>query len=429
MSVKRHSFLGIPIDDCTMSEAVDEAISYVETEMGGYILFLNTDVIVKADQNNSLNDAISASSLSLMDGKPLLLLARAKGVPIREKVSGSDFVPLLLKAASEKRYSVFFLGGSEIASKAAAENVCKDFPNLSQVWSYSPPMGFEQSIDGIVEAVERVRDARPDILIICLGCPKQELLARGLFDEFGVHCIVCAGATVDFLAGTAKRAPDWVSEAGLEWLYRFLHEPKRLFRRYFVDSWHLVSMVKTVDVGGRMGIRSYALKAMNNYYWCMDKLAKQRYIREYPKYLRKLGVKISEEPGDCWISPTIFLDSAGYDMIEIGDNCTISFDVVILVHDYSINNAMRVINEPEAERHRVIKRPVKIGSNCFIGARAIVMPGAEIGDNCIVGSGAVVRGKIPAGKIVSGNPAVVIADVSEFGKRHLTRGDWTLDER
>ena len=178
-----------------------------------------------------------------------------------------------------------------------------------------------------------------------------------------------------------------------------------------------------------MGLKTYALKALNGYYWWLDKLNKQAYIRKYPKYLRRLGVKISEKPGDCWISPTIFLDSSGYDMIEIGDGCTISFDVVILVHDYSINNAFRAVGVGEAERHRVIKRPVKIGNNCFIGARAVIMPGAVLGDSCIVGSGAVVRGRIPAGSIVSGNPATVIADVESFAKKHAERKDYELDER
>lgn len=116
-------------------------------------------------------------------------------------------------------------------------------------------------------------------------------------------------------------------------------------------------------------------------------------------------------------------------MIEIGDDCTISFDVVVLVHDYSINNAFRAAGIDVVERHRVIRRPVKIGSNCFIGARSIIMPGAVLGDNCIVGSGAVVRGSIPAGSIVSGNPATVISDVHSFAKKHFERQDFDLDER
>lgn len=178
-----------------------------------------------------------------------------------------------------------------------------------------------------------------------------------------------------------------------------------------------------------MGMRAYALKLLNKWYWLLDKVDKSAYIRRYPRYLRRLGVKISEDPGDCWISPTVFFDSAGYDMIEIGDDCTVSFDVVFLVHDYSINNAFRLIGEPPAERHRMVKRPVKVGDNCFIGARAVIMPGADIGDGCVVGAGSVVRGRIPAGSVVSGNPATVVCTTAELGEKHRSRGDFELDSR
>lgn len=178
-----------------------------------------------------------------------------------------------------------------------------------------------------------------------------------------------------------------------------------------------------------MGIKAYALKTLNFYYWWLDKLNKRSFIRSYPRYLRRLGVDIDLRPGDCWISPTIFLDSTGYDMIKIGRDCTISFDVAILVHDYSINNAARVIDIGNAEKHRMIKRSVSIGNNCFIGARATILPGAVIGDDCIVGSGSVVRGVIPAGSVVSGNPAVVIGSTEEFATRHVNRGDIVFDVR
>lgn len=178
-----------------------------------------------------------------------------------------------------------------------------------------------------------------------------------------------------------------------------------------------------------MGLKTYIKKAANGYYWWLDKLNKQAYIEQYPKYLRSLGVDINEHPGDCWISPTIFLDSSGYDMITIGDDCTISFEVAILIHDYSINNAFRAQGIPEEDRHRLIKRPVSIGNNCFIGARATILPGATIGDNCIVGSGSVVRGHIPSGSIVSGNPATVIGNVADFAQKHIERQDFEYDFR
>lgn len=176
-------------------------------------------------------------------------------------------------------------------------------------------------------------------------------------------------------------------------------------------------------------LKTYFNKAKNYYYWVLDKLNKNKYIKEYPKYLRSLGVKISENPGDCWISPTIFLDSFSYKSIEIGNDCTISFDVVILVHDYSINNAFRSIGIPEEEKHRLIVRPVIIGNNCFIGARTTLLPGTILGDNCIVGAGSVVRGIIPNGSVISGNPAEVICKTDSFANKHLNARDYQLDSR
>lgn len=178
-----------------------------------------------------------------------------------------------------------------------------------------------------------------------------------------------------------------------------------------------------------MSIHTYFLKAQNYFYWWLDKLNKSAYIQKYPIYLRKLGIKISENPGDCWISPTVFFDSAGYDLIEIGNNCTISFDVVFLVHDYSINNAFRAIGERPAEKHRLIKRSIRVGDNCFIGARSVILPGAIIGDNCVIGSGAVVRGKIPSNSVVSGNPGVVIGQIDHFAYKHLNKCDFEFDTR
>lgn len=174
---------------------------------------------------------------------------------------------------------------------------------------------------------------------------------------------------------------------------------------------------------------TYFNKAKNIYYWLLDKIDKKSYIIKYPKYLRNLGVKISENPGDCWISPTIFLDSFSYESIEIGNDCTISFDVAVLVHDYSINNAFRLLGIPEEKQHRLIVRPVKIGNNCFIGARTTILPGSVIEDDCIIGAGTVVRGHIKNGSVASGNPVKIIGSVEEFALKHKHNNDYIFDVR
>lgn len=164
----------------------------------------------------------------------------------------------------------------------------------------------------------------------------------------------------------------------------------------------------------------YIKKALNSVFWVMDKVAKKQYVKLYPQYLRWLGIKISPQNfsgGGTWISPTVFFDSAGYDQIEIGESVTISFDVTILVHDYSIIHAARATHN-EGQVKKSLVKPVLIGNNVYIGAGAIILPGTEIGNNVIIGAGAVVKGKLEPNSVYAGNPARKIKTVEDFYKKN-----------
>lgn len=158
----------------------------------------------------------------------------------------------------------------------------------------------------------------------------------------------------------------------------------------------------------------YMKKIVNGIFWVMDKVWKSGYIKYYPQYLRWLGVKICGG-GQTWISPTVFFDSSHYDLIKIGNNVTISFDVAILVHDYSIVHVARFC---ECECKSIIYRNVEIGNNVFVGARSVVLPGTIIGDNCIIGAGSVVKGKLEGNSIYSGNPCKKISQIDKFADKY-----------
>ena len=130
----------------------------------------------------------------------------------------------------------FFLGSTEQSLEHAAANVRARHPNLQLVGAYSPP--FKPLIDMDHEDIlRRIRTARPDILLVAFGCPKQEKWLNMHYREAGVPVGIGVGATIDFLAGTMKRAPLWMQKTGLEWIFRLLQEPRRLFRRYVTDLW------------------------------------------------------------------------------------------------------------------------------------------------------------------------------------------------
>lgn len=240
---KRHDFLGCAVDALTKDEALETVRALARGAEPSCVMFLNVDVMVKADSNEALRALTWRSAACLMDGRPPLKVARMMGIPLPEKVSGSDLVPSVCRMAAGEGMKVLFLGGAEGVPERAAANAERDYPGV-RASAYSPEYGFERTADGRNLVVAKVREEAPDILFACLGCPKQEEFVTEFMDEMGVPCTVCAGATVDFMAGSLARAPEWVSRAGLEWLYRFLKEPRRLFRRYFVDSWHFLAMVR-----------------------------------------------------------------------------------------------------------------------------------------------------------------------------------------
>lgn len=154
------------------------------------------------------------------------------------------------------------------------------------------------------------------------------------------------------------------------------------------------------------------------------------YMKHYIKYLQKIGVKIPDYDGQSFISADAKLDGTGYSLLSIGQAVTISTDVRILVHDYSISRGIRAASEEfnEHNRYRFMK-PVVIGDNVFIGAGTIILPGSSIGGGTIIGAGSVVHGDIPEGVVAAGNPARVITSVEEWGKKHIQKNDYEIIHR
>ena len=163
--------------------------------------------------------------------------------PVKAKISGSDLVPYLCKVAAKKNYSIFIIGGKDGIAEKAADKLRVDIPGINIVGTYAPPFGFEKDEEELAKINKMISDVHPDLLITCFGCPKQEKFIYENYQKYDALVSICAGATVDFLAGNVKRAPKWMSDHGLEWLYRFFQEPKRLFKRYFVDDVKILKLV------------------------------------------------------------------------------------------------------------------------------------------------------------------------------------------
>lgn len=145
------------------------------------------------------------------------------------------------------------------------------------------------------------------------------------------------------------------------------------------------------------------------------------YLDRYVKWLRYHGMDIQGNPQ--YIATTAHFDGGSFSRIHIGDKTVISGEVEFICHDYSISRALEALGE-DMTLEAYFQRDIRVGSNCFIGFRSVLLPGASIGDNCIVGAGSVVRGKVEDNSIIAGNPAVPIGNTLEWGCRHLEKSDY-----
>lgn len=242
--MKKQALLNTYVNNLTMDEALNSIEKMIKQEKKSYIVAVNVDVIIKIEEDQKLKQITDEADLTLVDGKPLIWISKMKKNPIKEKISGSDLVPKVCELAAKKNYSIFILGGKEGIANQAKEKLEIKHPNINIVGTYSPPMGFEANEKELNKINKMISKVKPDLLIVCFGCPKQEKWIYDNINKYEANVSICAGATVDFLAGNIKRAPKWMSNHGLEWFYRFMQEPKRLFKRYFIDDVKIIKLIK-----------------------------------------------------------------------------------------------------------------------------------------------------------------------------------------
>lgn len=151
----------------------------------------------------------------------------------------------------------------------------------------------------------------------------------------------------------------------------------------------------------------------------LDGLNNRLFTDRYARYLANHGVCFTGKPN--YIAHTAYFDGQGLDLITIGDEVVISREVMLLTHDYSVENALHSVGHGSEDRHIKIDGPISIGNNSFIGARASLLPGTSVGKNCIVGACAVVKGTVPDNSIVVGNPSRIIKNTTELGESLLTQ--------
>lgn len=231
------NLLGTEIHNVSLQESIDIICSFVESgEFGHYVVTPNVDHLVKLQSDDVFRRIYQDASLVVADGVPLIWASRYLGTPLKEKVSGSDLFPELCAQIATKGYKVFFLGGRDGAALKAKEVLTTKHPELNVVGTYCPPFGFENDAIENQKIIELLKKAKPDILFVGLGAPKQEKWVAKYRKEYHIPVSIGIGVSFEFVANMVKRAPKFMQKIGLEWFWRLISEPKRLWKRYLLDD-------------------------------------------------------------------------------------------------------------------------------------------------------------------------------------------------
>lgn len=223
---ERVNILGVDVDAITMAEAVDVVRRAMDTRAGVMVATANAEMLMRATHDEELRRILNASALVVPDGAGTVWAARHLGHAMPERVAGYDLAQELLRCAPAEGRRVYFFGSAPGVAEKAKAKAEQLYPGIEIVGVRN---GFFSPADNAAIIAE-IRAARPDLLLVALGVPKQEKWIAAHLAELDVPVAIGVGGTLDVMAGVMKRAPHWMQKAKLEWLFRGLMQPKRAGR-------------------------------------------------------------------------------------------------------------------------------------------------------------------------------------------------------
>jgi N-acetylglucosaminyldiphosphoundecaprenol N-acetyl-beta-D-mannosaminyltransferase len=237
-SPEEFSLSGVRFHALDGPRCVQHIVDSCGAGQGGWVVTPNVDFLERSDRDPGFRALLRAASVSVPDGMPLVWVARMAGMPVRERVAGSDLISSLSAAAAGRGLSVFLLGGSEGTAEAAARVLAERHPQLRIAGWMCPPFGYETDELELRRISSALGAARPDIVFVGLGSPKSELLIASLQlthrSALSSTWWMGVGVSFSFLCGEIERAPVALQRLGLEWAHRLWKEPRRLAGRYLL---------------------------------------------------------------------------------------------------------------------------------------------------------------------------------------------------
>jgi N-acetylglucosaminyldiphosphoundecaprenol N-acetyl-beta-D-mannosaminyltransferase len=247
----RVALLGLPLDRISEDEVIDRVLEGVRTGRGGWICPVNLDVLRKVTRDADLIRLVESADLVTADGMPLVWASKIQGRPLPERVAGSSLVMTLPAAAVGTDTSFFLLGGDPGVAESAAQRLVGDHAGLRLAGTYCPPIGFESDPAELAKIEEAIDAAKPNVVFVALGFPKQDRLIDRLRATRGSMWFLSCGISLSFVSGDVQRAPVWLQRLGLEWVHRLAQEPRRLARRYLIEGFPFMARLVLSAVRGR----------------------------------------------------------------------------------------------------------------------------------------------------------------------------------
>jgi N-acetylglucosaminyldiphosphoundecaprenol N-acetyl-beta-D-mannosaminyltransferase len=232
-------FGGITISNVTFDEAIQEIKKTLMNKQKGYVVTPNASHFYFLRKDREFREAYKNANLVLADGMSLVFASRIIGHPLKQRCSGADMFRVICGLGASLKKDIFILGGTNGSDMIAKTKLMRDFKGI-RINTYSPPQGFEKSDEEKKKIIGLINNSASDILFICVGSPKSEKWLHQNISRLNVSMALPFGHSLNLYAGLKQRAPKWMQNAGLEWLFRLIQEPGRLWKRYLFSNSYFV---------------------------------------------------------------------------------------------------------------------------------------------------------------------------------------------
>jgi len=244
--------LGVPIGLLTMDDAIKQVNQWVaEHSKSCLVAFANAHMVVEAQLHTSFYEVMQRMDLICADGAPIYWLVRKKRGGRVDKIAGPEFMPSFCRQSVALGHRHFIYGGAPGVAEEAIKQMEKLYPGIKVVGHHSPPFRKLTALE-IREIASKINECGADLVWVCLGCPKQEEWMSEISPYLDGKVLLAVGQAVDIMAGRKKRAPAILTKLGVEWLYRFVQEPQRLWRRYLVTNLIFILLVLREKLDNRL---------------------------------------------------------------------------------------------------------------------------------------------------------------------------------